>query len=775
MCYNARMSTLRLFLVSLLAAAGVCTAQLPEGLLNTGSESPMGGLAAIMGGEQQPGGPELKLSVSASVGSYKQGEAFYIAAEGDITKPWHGYFRNPGTVGEPMTAELKAPEGFAVRGPFWSIPVRHESAFGSVAYAYETPVIIWEVTAQETAPQQATFTISSTAQLCSDEGCAPPTTTTAELSLSSGDGAAAPEWKAEKLDSIIGLKKSPIRELAEQSGNEVRLRFPTGAVPTKAHFFSYDNSISPTAEQKLVGDALVLTRNDNKDPLHPVSDESTVGKPLSKLSGVLVADGRVSEVDIDLVAAALPQPAAAKSVTLSADLLILFLSLFAGGLILNLMPCVFPVIGLKIMSFVELGGGSRRKVFLHSLAFVLGILISFWIIAALLIVFSNLEVLAGQPWTQWASTLWNDVGSESRNWAAWMQNEWIVFLIMLLLLTLGLSMFGVFEIGVGATSAGQGMQSKSGLTGSFFQGLFVTVVATPCSAPFLGTAMPAAMALPGVWMTAALTFMALGLAFPYILLGIFPSLVKYLPTPGAWMESLKQGLSFLLFAATAWILFVYLAFIPADPPTLTLKVLIGLVVFSAAFWVYGRWCPMYQPRKTRIIGLLVALALAATGVYYSMPKSQTAPTDEAAAQVSREWEDWSEARMQELLDEGTPVYVDFTAKWCATCLANKGVAYSDDVYKAFNDAGVVLMRADKTRPNEAIDAAMRKLNRSSVPVNALYLPDGEPVVTRELLTADYLLDFLKANLPAEAPAEDEEIDEEDEEAPEDEESDEEEA
>ena len=179
-----------------------------------------------------------------------------------------------------------------------------------------------------------------------------------------------------------------------------------------------------------------------------------------------------------------------------------------------------------------------------------------------------------------------------------------------------------------------------------------------------------------------------------------------------------------------------------------------------------------------ILALVMVLALAATGVYYSMPKSQTAPTDEAAAQVSREWEDWSEARMQELLDEGTPVYVDFTAKWCATCLANKGVAYSDDVYKAFNDAGVVLMRADKTRPNEAIDAAMRKLNRSSVPVNALYLPDGEPVVTRELLTADYLLDFLKTNLPAEAPAEDEEIDEEDEEdeeAPEDEESDEEEA
>ena len=711
----------------------------------------MGGLSALLGGEEAPSGPTLKLSASASVSGYKQGTPFYIAAKGEITETWHGYFRNPGTVGEPMTAELQAPEGFSVRGPFWAAPVRHESAFGSVAYSYEAPLIVWELTPQTNAPQQASFTVSSTAQLCSDEGCAPPTTATATLELTAGDGAAAPGWNAACLKNLVGMTP-PVKGQAEQTDKEVRLHFPDGTTPKEAYFFSYDNSISPTVAQKIEGNTLVLSRNDNKDLLHPAMDEALVGKPLTRLSGVLVADGKVTELDIDMTTpSAVAQVGADRKTTLGLDMLMLFLSLFAGGLILNLMPCVFPVIGLKIMSFVELGGGSRRKVLLHSLAFVLGILISFWIIAALLIVFSNLEVLAGQPWTQWFSTLWNDVGSESRNWAAWMQNEWIVFLIMLLLLTLGLSMFGVFEIGVGATSAGQSMQNKSGLTGSFFQGLFVTVVATPCSAPFLGTAMPAAMALPGVWMTAALTFMALGLAFPYILLGLFPSLVKYLPTPGAWMESLKQGLSFLLFAATAWILFVYLAFIPADPPTLTLEVLIGLVIFSAAFWVYGRWCPMYKERRTRIIGLVVALALAGIGVYYAMPKSSAeAPaTDDGTAQISREWVEWNAERMQELLDEGTPVFVDFTAKWCATCLANKSVAYSDEVYAEFNKAGVVLMRADKTRPNEAIDAAMRRLNRSSVPVNALYLPEGEPIVTRELLTADYLLDFLKTNLPAE--------------------------
>ncbi len=740
------MKTLRLFFASLLMTVGLCSAQLPEGLLGEGAPV----MESLMGG-QAPAGPELKLSGSASVSSYKKGDSFYLIVRGEATPEWHAYFRNPGTVGEPMTAELHAPAGFELSGPYWSAPERHVSSYGSVAYSYEHPVIIWKITPKADAPQQATFTVTTTAQLCSDNGCAPPVNGNAEISLSAGDGAAAPDWNPNELQMIAGLTPAPDGLSVSQTDKAVTLTFPAGAVPAKVYFFSDDNSVSPTAEQKIdtATGTLTLPRNDNGDSLHPVRDTAMLGKPLPKLSGVLVADGRAYEISLPLTSA--PGKGAATADTapaaeFSGGMGALFLSLFLGGLILNLMPCVFPVIGLKIMSFVELGGGSRRKVFLHSLFFVLGILISFWIISALLIIFSNLELMANQPWNQWLSTLWNDAGSGSRSWAAWMQNEWIVYLILLLLLTLGLSMFGVFEIGVGATSAGQSMQNKGGLTGSFFQGLFVTVVATPCSAPFLGAAMPAAMALPGVWMMLALSFMALGLAFPYILLGIFPSLVKYLPRPGAWMESLKQGLSFLLFAAAAWILYVYLAFIPAEQQADVLWVLVGLVIFSSAFWVYGRWCPMYKSKTSRIIGLLAALLLAAAGVYYSMPAAQQPAAEGAPA--APVWEDWSDAAMQKALDEGKPVFVDFTAKWCATCLANKSVAYTDEVYDAFRKGNVVLMRADKTRPSPAIDEAMRKLNRSSVPVNALYLPAGEPIVTRELLTPEYMLEFLDKNLPA---------------------------
>ncbi len=694
----------------------------------------------MMGGFDAPS--TMSVNSAASVQSYQAGKPFYVALKADIQSPWHAYWENPGTVGESMTAELTAPAGFTVKGPYWQVPHKHEGMLG-VAYTYEKPVIVWEVTPAADAPAQASFTLSATAQTCSDEGCNAPETQTTTLELAAGDAAANPAWANEQ-QQVIGLGDTASTVSASQQGNTVSLSFTAEPGLESAYFFSADNSISPTAPQTLTPGAdgsytLSLTRNDNTDPMYPVKDETLVGKPLTALKGVLVFGDKHCAVSTDFAAAAAPQAAAAG---VPEGIVALCLSLFLGGLILNLMPCVFPVIGLKVMSFVQMGGGSRRKVFTHSMVFVLGVLVSFWIISMLMIVFSNLGTLAEVPWTDWFSTLWNDAGSSSRSWAVWMQNPWIVYCIMLLLLVLGLSMYGVFEIGAGITGAGQGVQSKEGHLGSFFQGFFVTIVATPCSAPFLGAAMPAAMALPGVWMTVALTFMALGLSFPYLVLGMFPSLVRLLPQPGEWMESLKQGLSFLLFAAAVWMLDVYLAFWPESESSGTMWVYMSLVVFCAAFWVYGRWCLPFRPLSTRIISFIIALLLAAVGFWGARPFS---PSENHV-----EWVEWTPAAMQEALEEdGNPVYVDFTAKWCATCQANKKVAYTDEVYAAMQEAGVVLMRADKTSPNPDIDAAMRKLNRSSVPVNALYVPGKEPAVTSELLTPDYLLDFLKENLPAE--------------------------
>ncbi len=728
---------------------------------------------AGLGGFFAPAQKLVTPSLEANTAAYAEGKPFAIIFKADITSPWHAYYRNPGTVGLPMEATLKAPEGFKVEGPFWKVPTRYEGVTG-VAYGYAEPKLVWRVTPEANAPQSADFSVESSIQVCSEEGCMPPESAVTTISLNKGEGeAATPVWDAEQYKDIEVMGMTACDYAVSQTEDAVIITFSSDPVE-QAYFFSEDNSISPVAEQKLEAVEgvegeyrLTLPRNDNSDPMYPVADETQVGKPLAELKGTL----RIGELHcpINHVFSAAAAPAAPEKTQDTASIVVtpdgpmvetaetsmtlwaLFGSLFLGGLILNLMPCVFPVIGLKIMSFVELGGGSRGKVFAHSLAFVLGILISFWVLSILLIVFSNLEALVQAPWYQWLDVLLTDAGAGTRSWAEWMQNNWVVYLILLLLLVMGLSMYGVFEIGVAATGVGQELQSKKGYTGSFFSGLFVTVVATPCSGPFLGAAMPAAMAQPGLMMVAALTFMALGLASPYIVLGAFPSLVRLLPAPGAWMESLKQGLSVLLFAAAAWFLDIYLAFVPESR---MMVIFIALVGVCAAFWVYGRWCPIYRERGSRITGFIIALALLGVSVWYSMPHADDAPaapeTGSASYSVSQGsqavWNDWSPELMQKALEDGHPVYVDFTAKWCATCQANKKVAYSEEVLALMADNEVVLMKADKTRPNPVIDEEMRRLNRSAVPVNVLYKQGEDPAITRELLTAPYLLEWLSEQL-----------------------------
>lgn len=390
--------------------------------------------------------------------------------------------------------------------------------------------------------------------------------------------------------------------------------------------------------------------------------------------------------------------------------LFVMFSAFVGGLILNIMPCVFPVLGIKVVGVVQQAGEDRKQVVLHGLVYTLGILLSFWALGGLVVALG-------------------------KGWGFQLQSAGFNYALAAFFLIFGLNMAGVFEIGASAVGVGQNLQMKHGMGGSFFSGLLATLVSTPCSAPFLGTALGFAVKLPAPQAMLLFTLIGLGLASPFLLLSAFPKLVKMLPRPGAWMESFKQGMSFLLFGTVLFELWVLTGFV--DGLSL-LWLMLGLVPVALGCWIYGRWSLPHKPVPTRLTAVVLALAAVAGGLWLGWP--QKMENKHAAQPVFDHgllWEPWSEQAVKDHLASGRPVYIDYTAKWCATCQFNKRV-YSDaklqDIFKLF---GVVTMRADYTNEDEVIKKSFEALGKGAVPVNALHIPGSkEPLVLPELLTVD---------------------------------------
>lgn len=386
----------------------------------------------------------------------------------------------------------------------------------------------------------------------------------------------------------------------------------------------------------------------------------------------------------------------------------LLLFAFIGGLILNVMPCVFPVLAIKILGFVNQAGEDKRRVFHHGLAYTAGVMLSMLVLGALV-------VTAGL------------------SWGGQLQSPIAVLLLAGFFLIFGLNMAGVFEVGTSAVGVGMELQSRSGLQGSFFSGLLATIVATPCAAPFLSVALAATLTLPALHSMLIFAFIGIGLAAPYLLLSIFPKLVKLLPRPGAWMETFKQAMSFLLFATVAFLVWVLTAMV--DEYTL-LRALFGLVLVAVACWIYGRWSAPVKARGTRVAAIVFALAFLTTGLALGWPKTGPGRNTEVA-QSGLHWEKWSPETVASLRAEKKPVYIDFTARWCVTCQTNKLVYNSTALQDDFKKRGVVTLKADWTNYDERITEALKALDRAAVPVNVLYVPGREaPVILPNLLTVD---------------------------------------
>ncbi len=610
----------------------------------------------------------------SEVSSVEPGEPFTVALKLDHPEGWHSYYRNSGGVELPPTIGWKLPEGAKAGAIQWPVPDVKEG-FGGKSFIYAgSPVFLLEITPPMSLSPGDHFSITATAnwQICerscidesADFALNLPVSSAAELDPEQAElfrnaRAALPSGKAETSaqtpDSGPDAIKLTIKGLST---------VPTEFIPDQP----YIKSLSEGGKASLIdGDSVLLLQRKKTDFLdEPIPQGNSI-------SGILIA-GKPIVVAETMIAAKPPEPVA------FAALLPILGGMLFGGLILNLMPCVFPVIGLKIMGFVQQSGENRRSIALHGITFTLGVLASF-------------AVLSGILFAVRAAAL--RTGGELKGWGYQLQDPWVVVSLLLLMFILGLNMFGIFELGTSATSVGGKLQNKSGHAGSFFSGVLATVVATPCSAPFLGAAIGAAMSLPPLQFFSAFAAMAIGLALPYLVLSLFPSLVEFLPRPGAWMESFKQAMSFLLFATTGYLLWVYSGLIGQEK---LLSPLLGLSIIAAGAWIYGRWFLPHKPTRTRYVAVALTALFVVPGILLALPPKP-----------DKLWQPWSQETAELLVAEGTPVFIDFTAQWCVTCQVNKKVAYTDEVRALAKEKGIVFLKGDKTRPNPAIEAKLQEL------------------------------------------------------------------
>jgi thiol:disulfide interchange protein DsbD len=645
---------------------------------------------------------------------------------------WHTYWKNPGDSGLPTKIQWVLPEGWKSGEIQWPYP--KPLPIGPLLnYGYEDEVVLLS---ELTPPASASGTVPIKARaewlVCKDV-CIPEK---GELDLALPVGPAEPAAGNPTFTASIDLARSMLpakpsgwkfESAIAQKSLVVRLTPPQGqSVPAKAMFFpERENLIENAAPQKVTREGRALRIEMKLADPPPAT--------MTEVSGVAVADGKWPGLGkaIEVVAPAGTLAPAAAGTTSGADAiggsaLAALVFAFLGGILLNLMPCVFPVLGIKVMGFVEHAHGDARAMRLQGLIFAAGVLVSFLALAGLMLALRS--------------------GGAQLGWGFQLQSPAFVTLLAALFFVLALNLSGVFEWGAFAQSMTSDLSAQGRYADAFLSGVLASVVATPCTAPFMGAAVGFTLSQSTVVALAVFGMLGLGMAVPVVLLSFMPRLLKMLPKPGAWMETFKQVLAFPLYATVAWLAWVVGAQAGNDA---VLTLLAGLVLIAMGAWVYGRW-----GHTGRAWGPAFAVLLAAGGLLLAWPRADASdaaahPHAPSAKPGELPWQAWSPERVRDLAAQGTPVFVDFTAAWCVTCQVNKRVALHDDaVIKAFAKHGVVALRADWTRQDPRITETLSALGRNAVPVYALYVPgESAPRLLPELLTPSLVLDEL-ARLPA---------------------------
>lgn len=711
----------------------------------------------------------VRAELIAEQSTVAPGQPFWLALRLEIVDEWHVYWKNPGDAGFPPTVEWELPPGFTVGPLLWPTPERFKTD-GFTGYGYHHEVtLLTQITPPENLEMGQKVELKGHVEWVACKNNCLPGFETLELEL-----------PVTQKPTLAALEALHVLKVAKQ--NLPRVTWNISARHGQSDHIEVDIMAHPDNrllsasflpdEAGLINDGAEQTLAMREEaPGHYVltlkrSEESTAGE-LSALRGLLVLqESLMHDENMQVLAINLPlnselfnrpnfsanketqsasQAAASRSkdpckdeekpnplvdasigATETIDPLMLppaqgdasmplGLALFfaaLGGLILNLMPCVLPVISLKLFHFIKIAEEKRSEILAHGASFCAGVLISFWALAAVLLGLKAYGHAVG--------------------WGFQLQDPRFVAFMIIVLFILTLSLWGVFELGVGvASQAGKFEGKAKGKLGSFMSGVLATFVATPCTGPFMGPVLGFAMGASAFQAFLIFTFMGIGMSLPYFLCSAFPQLIRFLPKPGAWMNTFKQIMGFFMAGSVLWLVWVFGA--QTDNNAL-LQLFVGLLCFAVACWIYGSWALTVRRgfKKNLVYGSIFffcALGAVSSHLAAHSPFSASSQSEQYSQEAltdpndPKHWQPFSQKRMNELAAEGTPVFIDFTAKWCITCQANKPLLHSEEMEAAFKKRGVVKIKADWTRRDPEITAALQGLGRAGVPVYALYGPD----------------------------------------------------
>jgi thiol:disulfide interchange protein len=635
---------------------------------------------------------------------------------------WHIYWQNAGDSGEPPNLRWTLPDG--VTATPLQFPAPKRLPLGPLMdFGYENEVVFpFSFTvALSVKPGPATLDAKVSWLVCR-EVCIPGK---AELEEKVQLAAQTPEalttsavdqalWQR-GVDALPKPLPAADKVVFQPTSTGFRLGIETGKRETQAAFFPSEQSVldNPFPQQ--------LTPTPKGLILDVKKDANLATNP-AQLNGVLeLSGGR------NYVLSAVPGTIAPLAPSFSfAGLARIVALAFLGGLLLNLMPCVFPVLFLKGLALVNSGSEERHKLRTHGFVYTAGIVVSFWILVAALLTLRT--------------------AGSGLGWGFQFQSPIFLALMASLLFFLGLSLAGQFELGLSLTSAGGSLAAKQGYTGSFFTGVLAVVVATPCTGPFMAAAIGYALAQPAGITFAVFTALALGLAAPYLALSLQPAWTRLLPRPGVWMDVLKQAISIPIFLTVIWLAWVLAQ---AYGAALVGVVLVGFLLLAIAGWFLGRWPAQRWSTTVAALFVLAVIGISVFGQRLAIGPASTADQPESAnSTVANDWQPWSADAVSRYQSQGRPVFVDFTASWCLSCQVNERVALRQPaVQQAFANANVVLLKADWTRHDEAITQALTALGRSGVPAYVLYVPgQTSPRLLPEVLTPGIVTDAV-ASLP----------------------------